>query len=255
MKSPINLQLSQMVTQEDVIQKLISQALKNNSFIQLVKVVAVNIANLTVDIKPLLLGETTDGEIIESSVIYNVKYMRIQSGSSAIIIDPTAGDIGLVSVCDRDISIIKETKTFATPGSGRIHSLSDSIYLGGVLNRTPTQYVKFTADGIEIYSPTKITATAPSVTANCDDLTANVTNSTKLTSNTVDITADISVSISSPRIALNGSLTASPLNGSGTATINMPLNSTEEITANGIALSTHTHSGVQSGGDSTGGPQ
>lgn len=255
MKSPINLSIQQLTSPEDITQTLIKNALKENNFTIPVKVVDVDITKLTVNVTPLILAEATDDTVIETNIIYNVKYIRIQSGKSAIIIDPTIGDIGIALICDRDISTIKETKKAATPASGRIHSLSDSVYLGGFLNQPPNQYVKFTTDGIEIYSPTQITAIAPNITANCDELTANVNNDTKIKSGTVDITAETLVSISSPQIALNGSITASPLNGSGTATINMPIESTEEITAKGIALSTHKHSGVQTGDGETGEPK
>ncbi len=33
------------------------------------------------------------------------------------------------------------------------------------------------------------------------------------------------------------------------------LNASEDVTANGISLTTHLHSGVKAGGDKTGGPE
>ncbi|XKM12650.1 Gp138 family membrane-puncturing spike protein [Orbaceae bacterium ac157xtp] len=248
MKSKINLSLDNLVNEEDVIQTLIKTALKNNSFVTLVKVISVDINNLTVDVMPLILGETAEGEKIEANVIYNIKYVRIQSGDSAIIIDPSEGDIGMALVCDRDISTIKKTKQEAMPASNRIHSLPDSIYLGGVLNRTPKQYIKFTQDGIEIYSPSLITVTSPKVNVNADNLTATVLESTSIKSG-------VSIALTAPTIALNGALTANKLDGKGTAQINMPLNSNEDISAKGISLVNHTHSDVQSGSSSTGKPQ
>lgn len=254
MKSNVDLSFHNLLTPEDRAKKISEITLSECYFTQPVKIVAVNTEQMTVDVKPLILGRATDGERVDTGVVYNVKYIRIQSGHSAIIIDPTVGDIGVVFVADSDISAVKSTKDYATPLSNRRHSLSDSIYFGGFLNQVPKQYVKFTNNGIEIYSPIKITAIAPDITAKCDNLTAEVTASTDITSNQVNVTAESSINLSAPLIALNGAITANTLNGSGTATINMPLNSTEEITAKGISLSTHKHGGVQTGSGSTGTP-
>lgn len=229
MKAPIGIDISDVITSESITQKLITSALTSNSFIQPVTVVEVNVNEMTVHVKPLLLGITTDAQAIETSVIYNVPYIRTQSGDSAIIIDPSVGDIGLVLVCDKDISIIKKTKGEAAPASLRVHSLSDSVYLCGMLNKEPKQFIKFTSSGIEINSPAKVNVTAPSVTVSCDTLSAEAKTSAKLKS--------ASVIVESPVIALNGNVTA------------------QGLTINGMDFSSHTHGNVTNGKDSTGVPQ
>jgi hypothetical protein len=40
------------------------------------------------------------------------------------------------------------------------------MYLGGLLNGAPSQYVQFTATGISVVSPNAVSVTAPSVTVN-----------------------------------------------------------------------------------------
>lgn len=41
--------------------------------------------------------------------------------------------------------------------------MADALYIGGILNGVPTQYVQFAADGIHLVSPTKVTVQAPNV--------------------------------------------------------------------------------------------
>lgn len=82
--------------------------------------------------------------------IYGLPYLRMQGGTSAIIIDPKPGDIGVALFASRDISKVKATKSQSNPGSFRSYDFADGMYLGGMLNGTPTQYLRFGAEGITI---------------------------------------------------------------------------------------------------------
>lgn len=164
----------------------------------------------TLDVKPLLHGVTADNEIIDNETIYNIHYLRLQRGSSGVIMDPEVGDIGLAAVCDRDVSNVLYTGKSAAPAKpNQLHNASNAIYLTGIasLNGDPTQYIQFLPDGIDIVSPLVLNINAPAV-----DITGSVT--------------------------VNGDLTA-----------------TGEVKAKGIALSTHVHGGVESGGSTTSGPE
>jgi len=103
----------------------------------------------------ILVDEITGNDItIPHGEIANVPYMRLQGGSNAVIIDPVVGDIGIALFCDRDISAVKASKDAAQPGSLRKHDMSDAVYLGAILSSAPTQYIRFSASGIEIVAPT-----------------------------------------------------------------------------------------------------
>ena len=108
-----------------------------------------------VDVVPMVNQVDAAGNPVKHTTIFNVPYMRIQGGSNAIIIDPAVGDIGIACFASRDISKIKNTRKSGNPGSARQYSFSDAMYIGGLLNGIPTQYVQFSADGIVINSPTK----------------------------------------------------------------------------------------------------
>ncbi len=61
---------------------------------------------------------------------------------------------------------------------------------------------------------------------------------------TVELDADTTITVNSPTTNWTGDI-----NVTGTVT------ATTDVVGGGISLNSHTHSGVQSGGSSTGGPQ
>jgi hypothetical protein len=87
---------------------------------------------------------------MQHGTTYHLPYMRVQGGKNAFICDPAVGDIGFAVICDRDISTVKNTKAAANPATSRRFSISDGLYVGGVLNDTPEQYIQFTDTGITI---------------------------------------------------------------------------------------------------------
>jgi len=106
-----------------------------------------------VDVTPLVNQIDGKGNATPHVTIYNVPYLRIQGGANAIIIDPQAGDVGVCVFASRDITKVKSTKKQANPGSWRQYSFSDGLYLGGMLNAAPTQYIQFTDSGVTITAP------------------------------------------------------------------------------------------------------
>lgn len=213
-------------------QFLMHQFLMGKAFITLALVTGVNDSGEVVSVKPMVDGFTGGGDRIPSGVISGVPVWRLQRGASAVIMPPVEGDIGLIAICDRDITAVKATKDAALPGSNRTHSYSDAIYLGGVLNAEPSQYVKFANDGIDIVSPLVV----------------------QVNGNTVLVNAGEKISLNAPIIEANGQLTQGSGSYAGNATFGGTLTATGEITGNGIRLSTHKHGGVQTGSGNTGTP-
>lgn len=210
-------------------QFLMHQFLMGKSFITLAIVTSVSDSGEVVSVKPMVQGFTGGGDIIPNSAIHGVPVWRLQRGASAVIMPPVEGDIGLIAICDRDITAVKKTKQSALPGSNRTHSYSDAIYLGGVLNAEPSQYVKFANDGIDIVSPLVV----------------------QINGNTVVVNAEDKISLNSPIIEANGQLTQGSGSFAGNATFGGTITATGEITGNGIHLSTHKHGGVDRGSDNT----
>ncbi len=185
------------------------------------------------DVLPLVTGYAADGSQVENSTVFNVPAWRLQRGASAVIMDPVEGDIGLLLCCDRDITKVKKEKKEALPASRRTHSRADGIYLGGVLNADPVQYVKFASDGIDIVSPLLVSVTAPNV----------------------EVHAESKISLNAPVIEANGQLNQGSGSYSGNATFGGNVTAVGEVKGKGVNLSTHIHGGVESGNSTTQGPQ
>jgi hypothetical protein len=103
-----------------------------------------------VDVQPLVSQLSGDGQATPHGTIYEIPYMRLQGGTNAIILDPQVGDIGICVFANRDISSVKATKAVANPGSRRRFDMADGLYLGGVLNGVPEQFIRFSSEGIEV---------------------------------------------------------------------------------------------------------
>ncbi|EKR1709461.1 oxidoreductase [Salmonella enterica subsp. enterica serovar Carrau] len=205
---------------------MLRQFLGRHAFITLGQVVAVD--GEFIDARPMVMGVAADGSPVEHEVIYNLPVWRLQGGSNAVIMPPHVGDIGFLGICDRDISAVKATRQAAMPGSKRTHNYADAIWLGGVLNGAPVQFVEFADNQIRVISPWKVEISAPEGIVNASN----------------------SFTVNSPKIALNGDAAVSQgLNVTGQS----ELSGGAQI--GGIDFGNHVHSGVKSGGSTTQGPQ
>ncbi len=142
---------------------IIRQTMGKLATCTLVQIVTVTPADGTCDVRPMIAQIDALGVATPHGIIHNVPYVRLQGGANAVIIDPAVGDIGIAIFASRDTSTVKATKAPGLPGSRRSYDWADALYVGGVLNGVPTQFVRFTDDGIEITSPTMVTVTAPEI--------------------------------------------------------------------------------------------
>ncbi len=142
-----------------------------------------------VDIQPLVNQLDGAGVAIPHGTIYKCPYARLQGGPNAIILDPQVDDIGIAVFAERDISSATANRSTANPGSQRRFDMADAMYLGGVLNGEPTQYVQFSDTGITIHSPTLVKLEAPDVQISCE---------------TLEIAATTSASVTTPTWTVNG---------------------------------------------------
>ena len=195
-----------------------------------------------VDVTPLVNQIDAQGNPTPHVTIYNLPYFRLQGGANGVIIDPQKGDIGVAVFASRDISKVKATRKQGNPGSHRQYSFADGMYLGGMLNGTPTQYIQFSAAGIRIHSPTQVKLDAPDVL---------------IEAQTVEINASASATVTTPTFTVKG---ATVLNGTvsqtggGSAHFSGSMTVDGDVTAQGTSVHNHVHGGVQPGGGNTGAP-
>ena len=185
-----------------------------------------------VDVQVMVTQLTGNNTVVANPSIQNVPYFRVQGGKNAVIIDPQVGDIGVACFCQRDISSVKKVRAVAPPGSHRMFSFSDAVYFGGTLNGTPEQYIKFDGSGIAVYSPTKITCTAPEIL----------------------MEAVNSITMDAPLVEITGSIGQTGEKGTGAKFTGGIENTGGTTSSNGIVVETHLHPGVEPGGSNTGTP-
>lgn len=227
---------------------VIQQALGLTRTMVVVKVVAVTsngeVAQCGyVDVHPLVNQTDGLGKAVPHGNVLELPYIRLQGGDNAIICDPKVGDIGLAIISDRDISAVKSTKAEANPGSRRRFDLCDGVYLGGILNDTPVQYLDFNPHGITIHDRNENV-----VVMNEDGVrvTDKNSNTVVMSSSGISLTDKNSNTIvmGASGILINGVLFTRA--GAVTAPGN--------VTAGTITLQNHLHGGVTTGAGSTATP-
>ena len=135
---------------------IVSQMLARVRTVTLGKVMAVTNSGTiipagTVDVQPLVSMVDGRGNATQHETVYKLPYFRLQSGANAVIMDPAVGDIGIMLICDRDVSSVEASQDTAPPPSMRMFNFSDGLFIGGILGTTtPTQYLAFTAGGIVV---------------------------------------------------------------------------------------------------------
>src|ERR1019366_5631029 len=206
-------------TDFNAMQFLIGQRLAQANVATFVKLVScTNAGGITpvgsVDVLPMVNQVDGAGNATPHGVVHGLPYVRIQGGTNAVIIDPVAGDKGMVVFCDRDISSVKANKETANPGSQRRNDMADGVYIGGGLNAAPVQYIAFTPTSITMVSPTQIILQAPNILLDGD-------------------------------VSQTGTL-------AGAVVMEGPLTVTNDATISGRGFLGHEHVGVQSGASNTG---
>jgi hypothetical protein len=240
--------LPDAVDQRNAIDFLVRMTLGQMATATVVRVEAVsNAGDLspvgTVDVLPLVAQLDGAGNATPHATVFSLPYFRLQGGTDAVILDPKVGDLGLAVFASRDISSVKVNKAPANPGSRRQYDMADGLYLGGFLNGTPEQYVRFHEGGIQIVSPGDIEIQAGG------DVTVTADGTATVTAPTVTVDGADSVTVTSAAIELDG-----PVHITGAVTGDSTAVFTGAVTGAGIGLSTHKHIGVTTGGGTSGTP-
>jgi hypothetical protein len=135
------------------------------------------VSGATVDVQPMVHQLDGAANAVPHGIIHGVPVWRAQGGGSAVILDPQVGDVGLAIFAHSDVSSVKANAAPSPPGSLRRFSWADAIYLGGLLNQTPTRWLRFAPDGaIELAGDDTITIrTSGSIRLSTDIVSASGT--------------------------------------------------------------------------------
>ena len=159
---------SDFVDEYNALIHIINSVVNKVKTLELVKVLSVNTTTHELSVIPIVKDANSNGDAVENSPTYGVKYFEWQYGANSIIAVPEVGDIGMCLISHKDISNVGS----GLVGSFRRFCESDSIYLGGIkgLNQAPTQFIEFSSNGINITSPADLTINAISATINATEI-------------------------------------------------------------------------------------
>ena len=161
---------------------------------------------------PLVMQRGADGKSLAPVSLPQLPFFRLQCGTAAMVLDPQPGDIGLAICSQQDSSNVQAgTSNPVQAGSFRCFDLSDSFYVGGFMNQTPTTFVHLDPEKgeITVKSPTKITFESPTIELKGSLVMGNTEGSG--TGDTITLTGNIEATGSATfngNIRSEGSITA-----------------------------------------------
>lgn len=180
----------------------------------------VDLTKMTVEVQPAIQGSVTDQDgrvqFVNLPILADVPIVFPSAGGFSITFPIAIGDEVLVVFSSRCIDQWWQSGGIQKPMEARMHDLSDGFAIPGPRSQ-PNVLSGVSATNLQI---------------------RNNANSVK-----IEVTAAGAVNILASTVAITGNLTVS-----GTIV------STGEISKGAIGLSTHKHSGVSTGGGTSGGP-
>lgn len=173
-------------------------------------------------IKPLIKRIFTGGNDVAIKSLIHVPIMSLRAGGFVLTFPVSVGDECLVIFCERAIDAWLQSGGAQKPTELRRHDYSDAVAIVGLNNQT-NPISGFSMDGLQI---------------------RNESGNTVITikDGEIDITAPL-MTVTAPTTTWTGDINLTGI-----------LTATGEVLSNTIPLSTHVHTGVQSGPSNTGTP-
>lgn len=166
---------------------------------------------------PMVKLLTTDNRQIGRAQVASVPVMLFGGDGVALSFNLKAGDLGWIKANDRDISILTQSYRDSAPNTLRKHSFQDAVFIPDVMH----------------------------------GLTLNAEDEENAVLQTLD--GSVRVAIWPDRLKLSAgalSITLGPTQIEVVGHVNIP----DGVMIGGIEFGTHKHTGVISGGDTSGGP-
>jgi hypothetical protein len=219
----------------DVLNDAIGEALSNLHTATIAKVTAVQAK--TISVQPVI-NRVVEGKSIKLPQFTKVPPLFMQGGGSYTAHPIAVGDYCLLILTERCFDRWYGGADFQSPAEFRMHDYSDGLAIVGV-------------------NPLASAITIPSVIQQTGDTNqdGNYTRQGNMvqegdTEITGNFTLNGNMQVNG-NITCSGTISAGNFSGLGGGT----MTSTSDIEAQGISLTTHTHTGVEPGNGNTGGPQ
>ncbi|GKX47962.1 Gp138 family membrane-puncturing spike protein [Pectobacterium carotovorum] len=244
---------SQTNSEQDLISTVMNRVMSNMRVAMPGVIQSFNPDDVTCVVLPSLMGQDTGSDSNKESnplqLLTDVPVVFPRGGGCTLTFPVSAGDECLIIFADRCIDFWWQSGGVQEPVSNRMHSLSDAFVIVGAQSQankisgisTSAAQLR-TDDGeafVEVAAGHNITVTTPG------KLTASAQGGTEITSPSIVLNGDVTI---------NGNLSQGMGDSGGTATMNGPVNVTNDVTAGGKSVMTHAHGGVQPGSGNTGAP-
>lgn len=208
--------------------------------------------SVTASVRPAIKGYEADAAEdgwIELPLLVDVPVIFPHGGGCTLTFPVSAGDECLLIFADRCIDFWWQNGGIQKPIDPRMHDLSDGFAIVGPQSQahkisgiSTTAAQLRTDDGaafVEVAAGHAITVKTPG------KLTASADGGTEITSPTIVFNGNVTI---------NGNLSQGMGSSGGNATMLGPITVINDVKAGGKSLTSHTHSGVQTGSGNTGVP-
>lgn len=181
----------------------------------------------TATVRPIIAVLTMDSQIVKRAQIAKVPVIALGAGGFVVNFPMQPGDMGWIEASDRDISLFMQSLSESPPNTQRMHSFEDGRFIPDVFRSYDVSGVAEDAMTIQSLNGTVRVELSPS-----------------------------KIRYVAPLHEFDGAVKLKDtLEVIGTSTLRDDVATTGALTNNGVNVgSTHTHSGVQSGGGTSGPP-
>ena len=227
----------------ELIKRTIIQTMRQLRVSMPCEVVRYNSKRQMVDVRIVQPEIDLAGNNIPMPVITNIPVSFVRCGNSHITHPINKGDTGFIVFADRDISSWVETNNRSVVDSARTHSMQDSYFVPGIVgggnNANPNDVeIKYNNTTIHLRKNGDVDINTPS------KVNVNASNEVNVTTNKLTVNAPnsyFSGNVFVSQLLTTGGFVSNGTSGGGTAQFTGSINVTDEVTANGINLSTHRH--------------
>ncbi len=200
-------------------------------------------------IKGTVPNKSGDPVSSDMTLLMDVPVMFPRGGGCTLTFPIKPGDECLIVFSDRCTDFWWQSGGVQEPADDRQHDLSDAFAIVGPQSQAKkisgismSGAQLRTDDGaafVEVAAGHAITVQTPG------KLTASAQGGAEITAPEIILNGNVTI---------NGNLSQGMGEGGGTATMQGPVSVTNDVTAGGKSVMTHTHGGVETGGGNTGGP-
>jgi hypothetical protein len=204
-------------------------------------VVSVNLTAQTVVVQPSIQGSVAspDGktQLVNLPVLVDVPIVWPKAGGFALTFPVAAGDEVLVVFSARCIDSWWQSGGVGAPAEARMHDLSDGFAILAPTSQ-PKKLANVSSSNVQLrnYAGTTLVEITP-------DGKANIVGASE-------------INMTAPNVKVNGTLnvTGAITQSGGAVAVGGAMTVTGGLDVGGIAFASHKHTGVQTGGGTSGGP-